>query len=213
MIDMDGVLVDFARPALAAHGVALNDLSEYPFEDGWDIARACNTLRKSLGLEPITEHQFWAKLDNEFFWANLPPCNGMYKFLDEIKTIYPRTELCICSSAAQPGACMGKNQWLRKFLPDYPAILTLFPLDKVTRKPGGSSPKYRTAGPATMLIDDSSKMCKTFVDAGGSCILVPRPWNQFNWPKSPYDYVLRVLKTTKNVDNYTWNLDNKDPRR
>jgi len=37
--------------------------------------------------------------------------------------------------------------------------------------------KEKLAAPCRLLIDDRSENVKAFRDAGGSAILVPRPWN------------------------------------
>lgn len=206
MVDMDGVLVDFARPALAAHGVVLTDLEEYPTEAGWKISAACNTLRERSGLEPLTEHQFWGKFDNHDFWANLPPYPGMYAFIEDIRKTYPKAEICVSTSANTPACAAGKYTWMRKFLPDVAALLCVAPLDKLTRK-RGVTPKHTAAGAGSLLIDDSEPMCKNFVTSGGSCILVPRPWNFYKFITDPYPYVMQILRHTKNVNCRMWNCD------
>ena len=144
LVDMDGVLVDFYSAACKTH-------------KRYDHPKGSSYLHKIWG---ITKEQFWEPLDNRSWWANLKPTVEFDEIIDQVSSY----TYCVCSSpSGRPEVAAGKVEWLKKYLPDTPWILT--------------REKYILADDDTLLIDDSDYQVKSFVKAGGKALLIPRAWN------------------------------------
>jgi hypothetical protein len=173
-LDMDGVLVDFNRPALFLHGISYDI---YPCSAGWDIIRACNILRPELNMTP---GKFWGKF-NQRFWATLPKTNLCDTLIRTVEGYVGAENVALLTSGQWPEAAAGKTEWVRDNLPSYRERLII-----------GTAKEF-LAGPDRLLIDDRDKNVEDFRAAGGSAILVPRPWNT-KWQKRlPASYVLEQL--------------------
>ena len=61
VVDLDGVVVDFATAAMRRHAVEAHN---YPLEAGWDIVKACNILREQVHLPSVTVMEFWGNLSS-----------------------------------------------------------------------------------------------------------------------------------------------------
>lgn len=159
--DMDGVLVNFAGPALERFGVYLD--FTYP-NVGYDIVKGCNILRHEEGLPPITPATFWDAF-TEDFWADLPMYPGAQYFLSVLETVgdvYLTT-----TPTADPGCAAGKLRWIERHFPRFRRKYVITPH------------KHTLARPDSLLIDDSSEACSAFAKAGGQTIMFPRPWNGY----------------------------------
>jgi 5'(3')-deoxyribonucleotidase len=154
LIDMDGVLVDFARPALAK----FDRLDVY---DNWPPGKY--EIEDIIG---IPQDEFWAVLDNEGpeFWAGLPALPWALQLCYLVRNKVGNFHIATSPSRA-PASSMGKVYWLQKFF------------DPRFRRYMLGSHKYLMAKHGVVLIDDSDEKCKKFVEAGGSAILFPQPWN------------------------------------
>lgn len=155
LIDMDGVLVDFARPALAQFG-QLGVYDNWPPGE-YDIE----------GVAGVPQDEFWAVLDNEGpeFWAGLPALPWALQLCYLVRNKVLNGFHIATSPSRAPASSMGKVHWLQKFF------------DPGFRRYMLGSHKHLMAKPGVVLIDDSDEKCEKFIEAGGSAILFPQPWN------------------------------------
>ena len=153
-MDMDGVLVDFTRPALAK----FDRLSAY---DDWPPGEY-----DIEGVAGVPQDEFWKVLDSAGpeFWAGLPALPWALKLCYLVRNKVGAFHIATSPSRA-PASSMGKVHWLQKFF------------DPKFRRYMLGSHKYLMAKPGVVLIDDSDEKCEKFVEAGGNAILFPQPWN------------------------------------
>lgn len=173
-LDMDGVLVDFAKAAFKLHGV---NYKHYPTGFGWDIVGAIN----SIAHNPISEQNFWGKMD-EYFWATLPKTSLCDILVADAAKCFEPENIFILTSGGSPAAASGKIRWISHNLPAYMQMNVLI-----------GAHKHLLAGPGTLLIDDCDQQVDNFRAAGGEAILVPRPWNTAHATTDSKEYVLKVL--------------------
>lgn len=149
--DIDGVLADFVRGALAFHGVAI------PIENvRWDFD-------KQIGITP---QQFWDPLGRDF-WATLPTLADGFALLRTVENMVGEARIGLLTAAAgTPGCIDGKRDWVKKYLPQYlPRMYT-------------GTRKDLLASRTKLLIDDRDENCRDFQTGGGRAVLIPRPWNE-----------------------------------
>lgn len=183
-LDLDGVIVDCALPAMKVFGADLNHERGYPSQFGWDIVGATNYIRGRDNVSPypprhITEKEFWQTLDFQW-WADLKPFPWAGLFIKELEKY---GEIRLATTPTAYTSCVGgKFKWIKKNLPQY------------LHKTHLSGIKTDFAQPGALLIDDSDINCENFNAAGGVSILVPRPWNTRGYHEQPYKVVLNELK-------------------
>ena len=155
LIDMDGVLADFARHALAK----FDRLDVY---DNWPSGKY--EIDEIVG---IPQDEFWAELDKEGpeFWSSLPVLPWAIE-LCALARKYSSLPFHISTSPSRaPASSMGKVHWLQQFF------------DPRFRRYMLGSHKYLMAKPGVVLLDDSDAKCAKFIESGGGAILLPHPWN------------------------------------
>lgn len=160
-IDMDGVLVNFVRPAFAKHGI---HTYTYPPEAGWDIVKAFNMISPD---SKMTDNEFWGAFDQKF-WYTLPKTVGCDTLLRTVEGYVGKENICLLTSALTSEAAAGKTDWVRDNLPwHYRSHLLI------------GTAKHFLSYPGALLIDDRDKNVDDFrfPSVGGIAILVPRPWN------------------------------------
>lgn len=150
-LDMDGVLVDFVKGALAAH-----DRTLPPAEVLWDFP-------SQIGFKG-NEASFWAPLGHAF-WYNLDWTGEGVELLDGLEDLFGDRVVLMTSPCATPGAVEGKVDWIRRRLPRYSRQFFVGPA------------KHLAAGPGKILVDDHDGNVTEFRACGGAAVLVPRPWN------------------------------------
>lgn len=179
---MDGVLADFHKSALAAHGVAENRREQWPIY-GQDLQE-----RLGLGIHDhkenlLNQEKFWGPLNLiKDFWINLEPFPWVAELIQACRSYTDK--LIICTSPAKSWNGEDKRQkleWLRKY-----DIIgeVLFPDRKASLSERG-----------TVLIDDWEKQVYPFADGEGNAILFPQPWNA-NHAQSDYslEFTINQLK-------------------
>lgn len=152
LVDMDGVLVDFAGASCALHG------KPGTLIDGPDIAA-------TLG---ISTNDFWEPIDDlgPGFWSDLPDLPWTEDLLNLVADYGASDRWHIATSPSLcPFSAMGKVIWLQHRL------------GRGFRRYMIGSQKWLMAKPGHVLIDDNEENIRLFELHGGSGILVPQTWN------------------------------------
>jgi hypothetical protein len=178
LLDLDGVLADWATAAILQHG---RDpavvLSTWP-AGVYDLADVLGISGNAM-WQPINEAgaEFWATLDP------LPWCGDLMSLCTGIA---PTTILT--SPSKDPGAASGKTRWLQSVFGSSFRDYLIGPA------------KAACAGRGAVLIDDRDEGCESFIAAGGHAIVFPQPWNSAHavvpWieREGPAGYVLDKIR-------------------
>lgn len=151
--DLDGVLADFVRGALAHHGKSLQMA-----DVRWDFPQ-------QVGFGGTWAPEFWEPL-GETFWAGLDTLRDGFELLGAAERLVGADRIGLLSSPCDTRGCAeGKRAWVARHMPDYRKRLFL------------GSAKELFAAPGKVLVDDHDPNCDRFAAWGGRAILVPRPWN------------------------------------
>lgn len=160
-VDLDGVLCDFVRPAVRAHGQYPGD---YYLDPGSWPAPGQRDLWPWMGL--ASEKEFWRPLLNPAFWRTLPLTPDARRIRDAVEAKHYAGGVHLLSSPQlDPSSYAGRVEWVRMWLPQY------------TRRAVLTDCKAACAHRGALLIDDSDEQVQAFRDAGGWAILLPRAWN------------------------------------
>ena len=148
ILDMDGVLADFATAACRAHGRPHYEVTKWDFFKDWDI----------------DWNEFWKvihSLGNEFYHKIVQP----YPWLDDVLNLVRRTDDFIIMSSPSDSAFgyAAKKIWADKYIGDTPLIV--------------GSQKDLLARKDRLLIDDYDGNIDAFRAATGCCLTFPQPWN------------------------------------
>lgn len=150
-LDLDGVLVNFVLGAFMAHGRFDLLFSEVQ----WNF-------HEQLG---IPAKEFYAPMGREF-WAGLPWTPEGKNFLAQIEHVFGEENVVLLTAPVDtPGCAEGKIEWIKREMPSYAKRFFI------------GSPKHLAACETKLLVDDNEQNVNTFRVAGGSAVLVPRPWN------------------------------------
>lgn len=158
LLDMDGVLADFAR------GVADRLRVPYPYKD--------RQQQDTYDLEPmygVSSSAIWRCLDEDF-WADLAPYPWTDAFIGALEQRFGEENVCLLTSPPSTNtaeAVAGKIKWIRKHRP---RILR-------QRRFLIGPAKVFTVNQEHCLVDDFEKNISTFREAGGQTFLVPAAWN------------------------------------
>ena len=134
----------------------------------------------------MSKDLFWALLDNERFWAELPWMKDGERVMRLVEPLRP----CILSTVVVPAGYAGKSKWLEK---NYPAVLSGRVLFSAASSGNTGPAKRFCAHPGAVLIDDTELVCKQFEEAGGEAILYPAPWNSMKHIDDPIGYLMARL--------------------
>jgi 5'(3')-deoxyribonucleotidase len=156
-IDMDGVLSNWLDAACESLGIDVKNKEIRQKTKG-------GIWLDQMGF--FTEEEMWNIITAEGtdWWANLPIYPWATRLINKMKEF---GEIHFLTS---PGLCemapTGKVQWIMKFFgKEYLRQLII------------AKHKYMCAGPDRILIDDSERRLKEFVDAGGYGFLWPCPFS------------------------------------
>lgn len=168
-VDIDGVLADFVDAAFERHNIRT------PWaEIRWDFV-------EQAGLNP---KHFWSSLGFEF-WKSLRRTLECSAITRATETKFGKENVFLCSSPCKtPGCAAGKAVWVDLYLPPgYCSRLIL------------TNRKEVFSGPGRVLIDDRDENIQEWVKAGGTGVLVPRPWNQTrNTSRDVSDIVVKAIE-------------------
>lgn len=150
--DLDGVLADWVRGVMSLHRKYL------PVSDvRWE-------LQDQLGIEAT---KFWGD-QGELFWKNLGMLYDGFHLLHMVRDYVQPMNTCVLSSPCRTYGCdAGKRRWIDEHLPA-----------DMRRRCFLGNDKSVIAGPGKLLIDDHDDNVDGWIKAGGSALLVPRPWNR-----------------------------------
>ena len=171
-LDMAGVLADFMRSAILAHGQDPDFvLSNWP-AGTWSATGP-------LGLKD--EDEFWEPIrEDDYFWEDLAEYKWTQTLVKEVKFLDSEFQF-----ATKPSSCRkcydGKSQWVRE--------LGFDPADKLIVIPD----KNLLEAHDNILIDDNELNCDLWDDRGGHSILFPQPWNRNGSVEDKIEYVLERL--------------------
>lgn len=156
-IDLDGVLVEFVRGMVKAHG-----LPSDPYDDPKWAGEYL--LTKVLGIPKL--HTLWKPATHKF-WAELEPSPECPSILAICERIFGADNIWLLTSPSlNTGSASGKMTWIYNNLPKHYHRRFMI-------GPG----KELCADANSVLIDDSDDVLGRFVAAGGHGVLYPRPWN------------------------------------
>lgn len=151
-LDMDGVIVDFIAGICRLHGRP-DPYQHHEHRGRWDID----------GIWGMSPDEFWTPT-SYYFWTNLDPTPDFAEFRK-----MPVVSIITSPSKTNREECeLGKREWLRRYWPEM-ADRVIFSHDK-----------HEHARPGHVLIDDSDRNIERWRAAGGTGILVPRPWNSLH---------------------------------
>lgn len=161
-LDQDGVLADFVGGACRVHGKA------NPFADGQNCGEF--ELMKIWNMDP--EHFWWRiDLEGKDFWKSLEPTAEAEALVKLCVEVFGVDNVALLTAPSDdPGCVPGKRAWMRKHFPKLAKNMIY----------AGASTKHFLAGPGRFLIDDRDSNVEAFTGAGGTGILVPRPWNKLH---------------------------------
>ncbi len=158
ILDCDGVFADFGTGILKAMDIPFPGYGAWPWGRVFDIF-------------PLIGSN-WAeasKFCDATFWANL---NWMSDGWDLRKVIWgklhPEETMMITKPMDHDDSYTGKAQWVTTHMPELRRRLL----------PTHIAKSEFASGLNSLLIDDSQENTDAFVKAGGSAILVPRPYNE-----------------------------------
>lgn len=179
-LDLDGVLVDWFG------GVSqLTGRDRHRVEHDWPIGA---TTEEALQVDG---GKMWRLINSQGsdWWANLEPLPWVAELLlllfSERPSFQPTLSI-LTSPANSVYAATGKLRWVQEHLPGL--------LDRVHL----TADKHLLASPDALLIDDDDDNCRLFIEAGGTAIVFPQPWND-EWVNrhTPIDYLRETLRLNR----------------
>lgn len=172
-VDLDGVLADFTRAALRAHGCE-HLMQAWP-EGESDVA-------KVMG---ISRTQFWDRIDGlgASFWKGLEPYPWFASLIEYVGSVAPFTLLT--APTLSPDCTSGKIAWIYQH----------FPKEKGRRFTNFliGHRKHLLAAPGRVLIDDSEENVAAFQASGGLGVLFPQAWNRLHSISEPSAFVQQAI--------------------
>jgi len=187
-LDCDGVYADFITGILAALKYPYEGIDKWPFGRVFDIFPLIGTNWIEVSTHCTTD-----------FWANLPWTEDGRDILKLIWDRFsPEQTMLLTKPMDNDDSYTGKAQWVTKHIPELRHRIV----------PTHVSKHEFAYGATSLLIDDSEENCDKFCEAGGSVILVPRPWNR-------YDYLFFTGDTVAFIEEQLdkWMVESQHPAR
>lgn len=158
-LDMDGVIADFVGALCKIHG------RETPYSQPESLGKF--DTEKLWG---ISAEEFWApvKKNSLEFWEGIEKTPEADEIVKLAVLEFGIENVCILTApSSDHGSVPGKRAWIARHYPCFSKRI-LF---------ATASAKQFCAGRGKYLIDDKDSNVDEFDTAGGTGILVPRPWN------------------------------------
>jgi len=173
-LDLDGVIIDLVVPLMRWWGVHISSEDAYPRFFGWELKDAIadtlnrqNKHKESREVANMTKGAFWRAPPRQF-WRDLKPYPTALNFIEFLES--GPFDVYVATAHANGDCAAAKLDWIDEYLPKY--------WDRVLI----GHPKHLMANPNSILIDDRTKNCEDFEEAGGIAVQCPRPWNK-RWMK------------------------------
>ncbi len=170
--DLDGVVTDWTGGVIRLYGMNPGRVYASWPHGIYDLS---TVLR-------VSKSDMWRRVNmsGAHFWASLQPYPWALSLHSLCRSFAPTTFLSTTSKNSHSGS--GKMQWLSQHFPNVPFFV-------------GSAPKSLCAGPGRVLIDDKDSNCRDFIQAGGSAIVFPQPWNSGRaWTANRTAYIREQLR-------------------
>jgi 5'(3')-deoxyribonucleotidase len=152
-LDMDGVLCKCHEAALESFGATM------------EPNKPMNQIVGEQCQFHVDRAYFWATFE-AMFWENLEKTDLCDKLIAwSIHYAGLHNVYILSSPTTNPDSAAGKTQWVRTH---FPALLPRLRL---------ANDKELLAAPGRILVDDKESNVDKWIDANGTAILVPRPWN------------------------------------
>jgi hypothetical protein len=189
-LDFDGILADWYKQICEQHGVPYVWKTPGP-----------GSVDDNLG---IPQSKYWDGVDVDF-WASSPKTPDADAIIEMVLKYYKLEQISVMTLfpikydyplEKITDHLRGKMLWLRKHYPDLAKQFTV------------TTVKHLSAGPQTVLLDDTGTNIEAFIDHGGYGILYPRIWNKKEHLRNT---ALEVLK--HELDICEWAINNQMPRR
>jgi len=166
-IDLDGVLARWQLHEVSRQVGRKITEDDWSREHGWDIV----SVIQELGGPDYRERpmDFWNSVTEES-WASTPRTNDFGAILSGAVKLVGQDSIRICTAPPpdhNPAAYSGKAKWIKNCLPTWLHRSVVF-----------TEHKSDLAAPNRLLIDDADHNDTAWRDAGGPCMLIPRPWNR-----------------------------------
>jgi len=187
-LDCDGVFADFITGILAALDYPYEGIHRWPFGRVFDIFPLIGTNWREA-----------SKHCDADFWANLPWTEDGQAILSLLwDRFLPEETMLLTKPMDNDGSYAGKARWVTEHIPELRKRMVPTHVEKCEFARGRGS----------LLLDDNSENCDMFQEAGGSAILVPRPWNR-------HDYLFYSGKVIEFIKNQLdkWMLEVEHPAR
>lgn len=157
-LDCDQVLTDFIAESLASVGIHYPGTYNWP--EGWTYNYFCQAGTTKQEVDRHCTRAFWANLQ----WME----DGREILAEVLARFYPQELMVLTKPMPNSGSYSGKMMWFEKNCPElYERVVpTLVPKEEFAYDFN------------CLLIDDSQDNVEAFGGAGGTTILVPRPWNE-----------------------------------
>jgi 5'(3')-deoxyribonucleotidase len=192
LLDCDGVLCDLASSVItAAHGEWYRGQHCGGRPGGLCVRAACTYAH--FDVEPsyaaCTQWDFdeaWRANDAARLWlaqlmqkrgfvACLQPCPGAREFVESLRSRYDVVCVTLGNSESRYWN-RERERWLQSHLGFAPRDVVFTARKELVR--------------GAVLVDDRPENCEAFQAAGGVAIMVPHPWNSYEYP-AVYQAVLR----------------------
>lgn len=170
-IDLDGVLNTWMCDEVNRRCPIINmTIDRWPRDLGWKIidvvARFGGPDFRDRPLD------FWRSVP-ESSWAECGKSDEFDLILNVAVVIVGKDNVRVCTtlpSDNNPAAASGKALWCERHLPGWLQGRVVTMQHEVS--------KGELALPNRLLIDDGDHNYRSWTNAGGQCILLPRPWNR-----------------------------------
>jgi hypothetical protein len=174
-LDLDDVLNCFTGQVGFNVGLSSDprDISWFPHECGYELwAGVCLALARAEITNPWgTEAVFWEYLGASEFWASLRVSDVAPMLIAEACEIVGHPNVYIASATPMCSNAIGhKVRWIQDYIPSHLHNQVIL-----------GRPKWKLAGYGRLLIDDAPHNHKRWQQAGGTALLVPKPWNCENY--------------------------------
>jgi len=150
LLDMDGVLVNFAQGVMDIFG---ETVKAKVISGEWSIGRWLY----------VSDDYLWQRIGEDPFWINLHAYSWARYLFDTVREFGPTT--IATSPSSDPSSAQQKIEWLQDWMGfDFRNFMI-------------GPDKAAMARPDSILIDDSDSNVTKFCQAGGNATLFPQPWN------------------------------------